>query len=275
MAMLRIADVQHDLLHSDFAQGATVKALPNERAVQNWVADRLRLKQGRSYSIEREPHVVDEKEPDLRLRAKVSDASLAIEIKVAESWTIEQLEAALVVQLCGRYLRARDGRYGILLLVHQRPHQWRDPVSQEFMTFAEVAERLRMLAANISGGSSDAPQPEVSVIDVSDVEEKARRRSPSKRASQKGHGSQKISPGAPRRLDNLRKHQSSRAVTFQSRLQWLPLKYNGLPCHSPLQLSSQSAAEACISSKSSAVRCRLEGEYGRSVGHPRRRLARS
>jgi hypothetical protein len=69
--------------------------------------------------------------------------------------------------------------------------------------------------------------------------------------------------------------QSSHGVIFQSRLQWPPLKYNGLPYHSPLQLSSQSAAETRISSKSSAVRGRLEGEYGRPVGHPRRRLARS
>ena len=65
------------------------------------------------------------------------------------------------------------------------------------------------------------------------------------------------------------------AVIFQSRLQWSPLKYNGLPCHSPLQLSSESAAETHISSKSSAVRCKLGGEYGRPVGHSRRRLARS
>jgi hypothetical protein len=38
------------------------------------------------------------------------------------------------------------------------------------------------------------------------------------------------------------------AAAFQSRLQWSSLKYNGLPCHIALQLSSQSAAEARISS---------------------------
>ena len=47
----RFDDMQHALLHSDFAQGSTVKALPNENAVQNWIADRLRLKQGRAYSV--------------------------------------------------------------------------------------------------------------------------------------------------------------------------------------------------------------------------------
>ena len=104
VALRRLDDMQHELLHGDFAQGVVVKALPKETAVQNWVADRLRLKQGRAYSVEREPHVVDEKEPDVRLRAKVTDASVAIEIKVPESWTLEALEQALTDQLCDRYL---------------------------------------------------------------------------------------------------------------------------------------------------------------------------
>ena len=115
ITLRKFEDMQHDLLHDDFAQGATLKALPNEPAVQTWVADRLRSKQGRTYSVERESHVVEEKEPDVRLRAKASDASLAIEIKVAETWNFEELEAALVDQLCGRYLRANSARHGVLL----------------------------------------------------------------------------------------------------------------------------------------------------------------
>jgi hypothetical protein len=35
VALRRLDDTQHDLLHGDFAQGATVRALPNETAVQN------------------------------------------------------------------------------------------------------------------------------------------------------------------------------------------------------------------------------------------------
>jgi hypothetical protein len=82
----RIEDMQHELLHDDFSQGRTLKGLGSEKEVQKWVADRLRLKQGRSYSVDREPHVVDEKEPDVRIRAKATDANVSVEIKVAESW---------------------------------------------------------------------------------------------------------------------------------------------------------------------------------------------
>jgi hypothetical protein len=166
--MRRLADVQHDLLHGDFAQGKSFKALPAEVDVQNWIADRLRLKQGRSFSVEREPHVIDEKEPDIRVRAKASDANVSIEIKVAESWTLEQLEVALTEQLCGRYLRAIDGRHGVLLLVHQaeRSNGWKSQ-RDGFLTFPQVVTHLREMALRICGASWDGPQPEIAVLDVS------------------------------------------------------------------------------------------------------------
>jgi len=169
VALRRLADIQHDLLHGDFAQGATVSALPGETAVQNWVAKELRGRQGRSYSVEREPHVVDEKEPDVRFRAKASDASVAMEIKIPETWTVPQMEAALTVQLCGRYLRAMDGRYGILLLVHQTPRSvgWEEPGTSNILNLDQVVSRLKMLAVQIAGATSDAPQSEIVVIDVS------------------------------------------------------------------------------------------------------------
>jgi hypothetical protein len=168
VAQRRLADMQYDLLHDDFQQGETLAVLANEKAVQKWVADRVRLKQGRSYSVEREVHVADEKEPDVRLRAKATDASVPIEVKVAESWTLEQLEAALTKQLCGKYLRAREGRHGILLLVHQksRPQGW-PKRGGAVLTFAEVVNHLRGMAIAICGSELNAPQPEVAVLDVS------------------------------------------------------------------------------------------------------------
>jgi hypothetical protein len=168
-ALRRLEDMQHDLLHGDFGQGLTLKNLTNEVDVQNWVADRLRLKQGRSYSIEREPIVIGEKKPDVRFRA---DASVAMEIKVAESWTLRELENALEYQLCGRYLRANDGRHGILLLVHQgaRSKGWKDTNTGRFLSFAEVMTYLTGRAELIASGVRDSPQPEVCAIDVSSCE---------------------------------------------------------------------------------------------------------
>jgi len=179
VALQRLEDMQHDLLHDDFKQGTTLSALPDEPAVQNWMADRLKQVQGTAYSIGREEHVADEKEPDLRFRAKASDAKVATEIKVAESWTLLELEDALVKQLCGQYLRAQGGREGILLLVHQkpRPKGWELP-DGNFLTFEEVVQRLRDLAARIRSALPTGPQPEISVLDVSICAQPVKRRKP-------------------------------------------------------------------------------------------------
>lgn len=184
VALQRLEDLQHDLIHGDFQQGMTLSALPDEPAVQNWLADRLRHVQGAAYSIEREPHVAEEKEPDLRFRAKASDASVATEIKVAESWTLPQLEDALVKQLCGQYLRAQGGREGILLLIHQmpRPKGWGLP-DGTFLNFEAVVERLRASAEKIRKSSLSGPQPEICVVDVSNCARATTRLKPaSKRA---------------------------------------------------------------------------------------------
>ena len=167
----RIEDMQHDLLHDDFSQRQTLNGLASEKEVQKWVTDRLRLKQGRSFSVEREPHVVDEKEPDVRIRAKATDACVSMEIKVAESWSLTELVDALEVQLCGRYLRSNQGRYGVLLLVHQEGRKigWEDKKGDgKYLSFAEVLDCLCALALAISGESHNSPQPEVAVLDVSE-----------------------------------------------------------------------------------------------------------
>lgn len=184
VALQRLEDLQHELLHGDFRQGTTLSALPNEPAVQNWMADRLRHVQGNAYSIEREPHVAEEKEPDLRFRAKASDASVATEIKIAESWTLPQLEDALVKQLCGQYLRAQGGREGLLLLVHQAPRQkgWELP-DGTYLDFAAVVQRLRDLASTIRGESPAGPQPEICVVDVSGCAKQLERRKPASKKS--------------------------------------------------------------------------------------------
>jgi len=177
VALQRLEDLQHDLVHGDFQQGTTLSARPDERAVQNWMADRLRQMQGTAYSIEREVHVADEKEPDLRFRAKASDASVATEIKVAKSWTMQQLEDALVNQLCGQYLRAQEGREGILLLVHQKPRAkgWQQP-DGTYLNFEAVVQRLRDLAVRIRSESPAGPQPEICVVDVSSCARPVKRR---------------------------------------------------------------------------------------------------
>lgn len=169
LTQARVEDLQHELIHGDFGQGLTLKRLPSEREVQRWVATQLHERRGQAYSVERESNVADEKEPDIRLRAKSSDASLPIEIKVAESWTLTELTDALCVQLASRYVRPIDAKHGILLLVHQhrRPKGWRG--QQKMLKFHDVVEHLQTVAASICSTAPDSPQVAVAVVDVSTV----------------------------------------------------------------------------------------------------------
>jgi hypothetical protein len=170
VALRRVFDMNYALHHDDFAQGRVFKALRPESSVQEWVADRLRLKEGRAYSVEREPQVVEGKMPDIRLQARATSASLPIEIKVAESWTLQELEDALTVQLGGRYLRAQDAHHGVLLVVHQkaRPQGWRNAQGR-LLTFPQVIAHLRRIADAAAAVAPDAPQARIGILDVSDI----------------------------------------------------------------------------------------------------------
>jgi hypothetical protein len=171
LALSRLADMQDALTGSDFSQADTLRRQPDENAVQKWVADRLDLLKGTSYSVERESRVIDEKEPDVRLRAKQSHATLPIEIKLTDRWSLADLEAALVTQLCGKYLRATDARHGVLLLVHRQPRLdgWRRAGSGVWLDFKQLIDHLKQLAAGIGGQDPAAPQPEIGVLDVSNL----------------------------------------------------------------------------------------------------------
>jgi hypothetical protein len=94
---------------------------------------------------------------------------VAIEIKATRSeWTLRQLEEALIDQLCGRYLRAANGKHGILLLVHQDARKWKDTDTGTVLSFQDVVARLSAIALKISGEGNDAPQAVVCVLDVSE-----------------------------------------------------------------------------------------------------------
>lgn len=171
LAVSRLMDLAHDLRHGDFTPGTLLKRLTSENEVQRWVAIELRNRQGEAYSLEREPHVADEKEPDIRLRARATDVSAPIEIKdTGSNWSLTDLERGLTEQLCGRYLRAREGRHGIYLIVHRhpRPNGWKDAAGN-FMQFEAVIAHLQALADSIAMQGAEAHRVRVCSIDVSDM----------------------------------------------------------------------------------------------------------
>ena len=171
LARRRIAGIQHDLIHGKFAQGDTLQLLPDENSVQRWIATQLEALQKEAYAVQRETHYAGEKEPDITLISRHSGIELPIEIKVADGMSIKELEAALVTQLCGQYLRHDATRHGILLVVHQhaRKEGWLLEDGKTFSSYETVLTRLRDLARTIREQSAMGPQPIIETFDVSQV----------------------------------------------------------------------------------------------------------
>jgi hypothetical protein len=167
LALAILENVQDDVLRADFQQGRILVGLKDEELVQNWVANSLQVRGTKRFSVERESHVAHEKEPDLRLRVSASQATTPIEIKVVESWTLPELERALIQQLIGQYLLDISHRWGILLLVHQKPRPRGWTRSGKKLSITSLVRHLQCLADKIAAKEPAAPQATVALIDVS------------------------------------------------------------------------------------------------------------
>lgn len=208
-ALAVIENLQHKSIHGAFQPGRALAKLDRESLVQNWVADRFESQAADRYSVERESHSADEKEPDVTLRVSRTQASTPIEIKVAGSWSVKDLERALRTQLVHQYLRDQDHRWGILLLVHLRPKAkgWRS--SGRYLSFSQVVARLSKQAQRLAGRDIDAPQPTVAVLDVSTL---AKRQVTATKKANKRKRSHAKAKGAPRKTRTIARGRHGRSM---------------------------------------------------------------
>ena len=124
------------------------KALPDvrssdEEAVQNWLAEQLRLRSNGRYHVQREPRVAKKKMPDIIVSDSESRFEVAIEIKQADSWSPNQLIEALDVQLAETYLKPEYRRHGVLFMTDSgRRAWWTHPDTRKRLRFDELTQFL-------------------------------------------------------------------------------------------------------------------------------------
>lgn len=137
-------DIRHNFKHSDASSKRLLSNLDkkDEESVQNWLAEQLRLRANGRYHVHREAEVASHNMPDIMISAAGGLFEIAIEIKQADSWSINELKTALTQQLAEDYLKTNNRRYGILFLTHHRTKQWNHPklkhtklIFTELMTF--------------------------------------------------------------------------------------------------------------------------------------------
>jgi hypothetical protein len=120
-----------------------------EEDLQNFIARELDRRRGGQYTVVRESEITRKKKPDLRLVYSGCDGPVTLELKVAERWTLPELESALHSQLVGTYMRANNSRFGALVVCSSGPgKKWE--LGDRLVAVQEVIGHLQAKAKEIS-----------------------------------------------------------------------------------------------------------------------------
>lgn len=168
--MDRLTDVDHDFRHGDFSDRRLVQETTLEPEVQRTLAWRLQARAKGAYNITREEQVADEKRTDIRFLSVQGETKAVTEVKIADKWTVRELEKALRYQLVDQYLRHTDCKAGCLLLTYRGEKGfWRHPESRKQLYFGEIVAFLGEKAANIEMESSGDVRLAVLGLDLTDT----------------------------------------------------------------------------------------------------------
>ena len=90
-------------------------------------------------------------------------------MKIADNWTLADLERALQNQLAGQYLRHSNCRAGCLLLTyHGRKKYWVQPETRKRITFSKLVALLNDKARAIENESTSDVRIAVFGLDLTD-----------------------------------------------------------------------------------------------------------
>lgn len=145
----RLDDIDHDIKHHDFTDRPLLAAIDEETVIQPLLARKFSDAARGQYQVVREDEVADKKETDIRLLGTACPDRSVIEIKIGDKWSVTELEAAITDQLRGKYLRHETCTAGCLLVTYAGRKGFRNPQTNVAMSFEEVIERLKAVAASV------------------------------------------------------------------------------------------------------------------------------
>jgi hypothetical protein len=168
--MDRLDDIQHDIAHHKFTIRQILRSIKQETEMQRYLAGKLHDKANGAYAaVEREPEDADRKKPDIRLSAVHGDQQAAIEVKLAENWSINDFRRALSNQLVGQYLRHESCKAGCLLLTcNGSKFYWEHPETKEHICFSTLIDLLQTEAVAIAQEKNHEIRLAVFGLDLTD-----------------------------------------------------------------------------------------------------------
>lgn len=165
----RLEDLQHDFSDGEFSTRRLLQTISQEIDMQLQVAEALRLRSNGVYIVSREAEVADLKKPDIQIAAVRGDQKAAIEIKLADNWTVAELEHALEHQLLAQYLRDSRSKAGCLLITNSgKKKTWHHKPLNKRLDFLSLISHLQKLATEIEAKRSGDARVAVFGLDLRD-----------------------------------------------------------------------------------------------------------
>jgi len=163
LALVRLDELKMDIEDGDESEAALLQRSTKETEIRTVFANRLK-KSSHSYTVSSEEELADASRIDIRINAPHVSASVPIELKIADKWTLAELRERMENQLIGQYMRI--SQYGIFLVVHNgKKKRWKDYNTKKMIPFAKLIDTLKQDAAYLTGRHLNVAALEVVGID--------------------------------------------------------------------------------------------------------------
>ena len=165
----RLDDLAHKWAHYEFSDRQMVRRSTEESEMQRTLAWRIDERANGAYRVTREEEVADRKRTDIRLLAVNGHQAAVVEVKIADNWSLTDLDLALRDQLVRKYLRHSNCKAGCLVLIYRGEKKyWRHPISRKRFEFSEICEFLKDKAQALEKENQDSVRITVFALDLTD-----------------------------------------------------------------------------------------------------------
>ncbi len=160
--------IQFDFENADASTRSLVGKAEDEDALQEWLAEQLKLRARDRFLAQREVKVARGNKPDITVVSTAAPCQVAIEVKHGgKGWTVRALEQALRWQLAEHYLKPEQRRHGVLVITHHGRRTWRHPATRRSMNFSDLIDYLTQIASDILRNTAGPVRVAVRGIDAS------------------------------------------------------------------------------------------------------------
>ncbi|MBU4467301.1 MAG: hypothetical protein KKC39_00960 [Candidatus Omnitrophica bacterium] len=146
----RLFDLKEEFENGSMSNAVAFQKIKDERNHRIYIGSYLRDKNSGRYSVSSENELADATRPDLYVFSNVVLGEVPIELKIADKWTVKELEEGLTNQLCGQYLRDTHSTCGIYLLVYLGDKTyWEQPITYQQLNFDQLTKILEDIADKV------------------------------------------------------------------------------------------------------------------------------